>query len=110
MAFADELLDLMPQTFTMEAKSGTLSTGTGETTFSAGVSCTGLVQQGAKLIKTPDNREVVSSTQVYSNTTTAWTVEDRITLPSGYVPSQPRILRIDRLSDESGLAATVIYC
>ena len=52
---------------------------------------------------------VASATHVYLNSAVAFTVEDRLTLPAGFVPNQPPILSMERLSDETGVIATVLH-
>jgi len=53
--------------------------------------------------------EVISETTVYMATTSGFTPDDVITMPSGYLPLQPEIISVTRQSDERGLHHTVIY-
>lgn len=53
--------------------------------------------------------EAVSNVTVYTNTVDLIEHTARLTLPSGYVPQQPRIVRVERQADEYGLHHTVIY-
>ena len=53
--------------------------------------------------------EVISETTVYMATTSGFTPDDTLTMPSGYLPLQPEIISVTRQSDERGLHHTVIY-
>lgn len=105
-----ELLDMLPSSVTVAPKTGTNASGTGEPVTGAAVAYPAYIVQRNVMIRTPDNREVVSGTQVYTSGVAAFTVEDLLTLPAGYVPRSPRILKIDRLIDQAGLYGSVIYC
>lgn len=60
-----------------------------------------------RLVRSRDGTEKVSATQVYVFGAPAVSVEDRITLPDG---SQPPILAVSRVPDETGDHHVVIYC
>jgi hypothetical protein len=51
---------------------------------------------------------VVSTVTVYLQETVG--PKDRITLPAIFAPTQPKILDVARVSDESGSHHTVVYC
>jgi hypothetical protein len=65
------------------------------------------VQGKNQMITTVQGEDVVSSVQVYLSGTV--TPQDRITLPSPFSPSQPSILAIGQVSDESGSHHQVVY-
>jgi len=67
------------------------------------------IEQGARLVRDAQGREVVSQTRLFLRPTaedgSAFTpgVNDRFTLPSGYVPQQPPIISAGRHNDADGL-------
>lgn len=97
----------MPHSVTVEAYSS--QTANAVPSFSSGVAYSGRVVNRVKMIRDARGQEKVSNTTIYLNATAAIGPRDRITLPSGYTPQQPVILRVDRIPDEDGLHHTVIY-
>jgi len=68
------------------------------------------IDQETKHVTSHEGHDVVSNTQVilrevYADGTplSSLTPSDRITLPAGYLPQQPPIQRIDRLTHDFGL-------
>ena len=107
MTFNSGYLLLMPHTLTLEVYSGTDGFGTPH--FKSAVSLLGLVVQDVKKISDLRGQVKDSMTQIYLGTTTAIGVRDRLTLPSGFSPAAPSILRVARYSDKDGLHNTVVY-
>lgn len=54
--------------------------------------------------------ERVTTVTVYVSGSTGITVRDRITLPSGWTPSQPEIVAVSRIPDEAGAWWETLYC
>ncbi len=102
------LLSLMADTVTWEAYASQNSYG--EVTYAAASTiqcrCSGKIQ----MVTTPQGEEKVSSVTVWLATCPGVTPRDRITLPARFVPTQPEILAVAKLSDESGAYAEVVYC
>ena len=106
MTVRSDYLDMCPHTVTLEPLS-TVDIYGGQS-YGTSASYNALVVYQSKLIPGADNVEVVSGTQVYIPSSSCSAAEsDRITLPDG---TQPRIVRVDRFSDESGAHNVVIYC
>lgn len=99
---------LFPQSITLETYTGI--DGYGSPGFASSVSISGLVVQQVKKITDAQGQEKVSMTQVYMATTTAIGIRDRITLPTAFTPSAPRILRVERQSDKDGIHHCIIFC
>jgi len=53
--------------------------------------------------------EVISEVTVYADTTKRINLQDKMTLPTDFVPNQPAIIRVNRLTDEVGLYYTEIF-
>jgi len=103
-----ELLSLMPHTITVAAE---LSRDvSGNKTYDTAESYTARVVNKLKRVINAEGHEAVSHTTCYVDTVDSIKLSSQITLPSGFSPQQPPIIRVDRLSDESGLHHTVIYC
>lgn len=67
------------------------------------------IEQGARLVRDKDGREVVSSTRLFlralpvSGTPTVPLITGRFTLPAGYQPQNPPPISVERLHDEFGI-------
>ena len=66
------------------------------------------IQGKMRLIMNMQGEQIASSVTVYV-AGFGITQQDRLTLPSPFVPNQPPILNVGVVSDESGLHHTVIY-
>ena len=104
MSIDRELLKMMPHTVTIEpfASKDAFSTPS----YGAPASFKCYVDFKPKMIRKIEGEEVISSAQVYVGGVSGATVKSRITLPGG---SQPVILMVNKLSDEKGDYAEVIY-
>lgn len=107
MGFDIELHSMMPHKVKIAPYSA--QNKFGEPTYGSDVSYTAMVEQRVRQVRAMTGEERISTTTVYLDTTTALTPRDRVTLPSGYVPNQPPIISIERLSDEDGLHSTVLH-
>jgi hypothetical protein len=63
-----------------------------------------------RVVRSVRGEEVVSNVTVYVNSTSTFSVNDRITLPSGYSPQCPQIIRVSKPRGESSPHHTAIYC
>ena len=107
MSLAGALEALMTETVTIEPFLST--TVGGSSIYSAATTVKARIQQGARLVRDRQNREVVSNTRLYLAPTatdgTSFTPgdNDRVTLPASYSPRQPPIIFVGRKNDEHGL-------
>jgi hypothetical protein len=99
-------LDLCPHTITVEPFASVDLYGS----YSYGAPATyrARVQGKNRMVRTVSGEEVVSTVTVYLQETVG--PKDRITLPAIFAPTQPKILDVARVSDESGSHHTVVYC
>lgn len=104
MSFSD-FLDFCPHSITVEPFASVDQYGA--YTYGAPVVYRARVQGKNQVITNMMGEEAVSTIQVYLNGTV--TPQDRVTLPAPFVPTQPNILAIQRVSDESGQHHQVIY-
>ena len=99
-------LDMCPHTVTVEPFSS--RNAYGAATYGTAVTYRARVQGKNQMIRNVGGEEVVSTITVYVATQTM-TPQDRITLPSPFSPTQPDILAVQRVSDESGQHHVVVY-
>lgn len=102
-----EFITLMPHSITVKPWSS--QDKYGKPTFGTAKTYTGRVVNKVKKVLDINGEERVSNTIVYLNTTDRIDVRDEMTLPAGFVPQVPRIIRVDRFPDENGLHHTVIF-
>jgi hypothetical protein len=102
------LLSLMADTIVLEPYASQNSYG--EAAYGAASTiqcrCSGKIQ----MVTTARGEEKVSAVTVWLATCPGVTPRDRITLPARFIPLQPEILSVAKLSDESGAYAEVVYC
>lgn len=101
MAFVDEFADMMPHTVLVASASATM-TVEGQKSWGSDVEYAGFVEQKARVVRDSTGRQVMSSTTVYLATSADVKTDARVTLPSGFTPQQPKIIAVDRPSDEGG--------
>ena len=92
-----EWADMMPNTITVQAKSGVDAYN--KPTFATGVGYSARVVYRDKLVTTADGREVVAKGVVYSTATSKISTEDKVTLPD---TTSPQIVTSELYPDESG--------
>ena len=61
-------------------------------------------------VKTQNGEEKVSTVTVYVDTVAAISLEDQLTLPGGWLPRTPQILKVQPVENEDGPDHTVLYC
>ena len=108
MAFESDFQEFLTTAITHEPYSG--QDGFGMPNFKSGVSYSArvmLVRDGSRDARSVD---AVNVSKVWLNTTTAFSIRDRLTLPSAFTPTQPPILSAGVVYDESGPHHTVILC
>ena len=94
------------------AVGGTLS-GYGDRTYGAAKTVMCRIEQRARNVVDRTGKETVSMTLLIvrpfytDGSGVALTADDRITLPSGYSPSQPPIIDLRRQNDEGDLSGTL---
>lgn len=99
MSFENDFLDLMPHTITHSTFKS--FDGYGKASYSTiSSSYTARVTYNAKLVRSFNGQEQVSSAQAVLATTKTIRTDDKLTLPSG---DSPIILRIEKMSDTGGL-------
>jgi hypothetical protein len=98
----------MTQGITIEPYSGV--NGYGAPTFGSAKKYRGRVVLQTRRISDDRGTELVSNVVVYLDTKEAISTLDRITLPSGYSPGQPRIIRVHQPMDRRGAHHTALYC
>ena len=106
MNFTD-FLDMCPHTVTVEPFSSLDQYGA--KTYGTAVTHRARVQGKTQMVRTLTGEETVSTVTVYLAASTVG-VKDRITLPSPFTPTQPAILNVQRVSDESGQHHIVVMC
>lgn len=99
---------LMNQTITIESCVG--NDGYGSPTYGPPVSYRGRVVSQTRRLTSDRGMEVVSGTAIYLDTKSVILVKDRVTLPEGYDPRQPLILKVHRVEGARGIHHTVLYC
>lgn len=102
-----ELYQLMPHDITVEPATG--ADAWGNRTYGTEATYKARIQNQRRKVVDINGEEVVSETTVYLATTVAISAHSRMTLPSGYVPRQPKIISIKRDEDQWGPYGTKIY-
>lgn len=107
MAFEPEFLDLMTQSVTIALPTGGY-TDRGAPAFAAGTSYTSRIVEKNKMIRTAEGQERVSRAAIYLATTDVISPEAQLTMPTGFTPTNPPILAVERYPDEHGPHHTVL--
>jgi uncharacterized membrane protein len=98
MSFESAFLSLMNSTVTVSTRSG--HNNYGEPTYAAGVNYRARIHEKAGFVRTADGEVIEVVTEVWVNSTKAFTVDDRVTLPNGTVP---QVVAVNRPFDEDGV-------
>lgn len=103
MGILSDLADLYPSTVLLATPDGTFDSR-GNPNFGADVSYSAQIEpSGGKVVRRHDSHaEVVSKYRIFLYSATAINPISRITLPSGYAPTQPPILESNSFTDEDG--------
>jgi hypothetical protein len=80
----------------------------GAYSYGAAVTYQARVQGRNRMVRSVTGEEVLSTVQVYLPHATI-TPKDRITLPATFQPTQPKVLDVQKVSDESGQHHIVVY-
>lgn len=97
----EEFLDFMPDTVTVNAKTGQ-SVSAAASFSTVGVDYPARIEMKNHLVVGVDGRTVTARGRIYMGTTTAPGLEDKVTLPVGFTPRIPPIISVNLVSDESG--------
>ena len=108
MAFESDFKEFLTTAITHEPFSG--QDGFGMPNFKSGVSYSARVTVIRDGSRDARSVEAVGVSKAWINTTTAFTIQDRVTLPSAFSPTQPPLLSVSVVYDESGPHHTVILC
>lgn len=106
MSFVDEFTGMMPHTVSVAPASAVNVAG--EKSWGADVDYTAMVEQKSRMVRDATGREVMSSASVYLATQADVKADARVTLPTGFTPRQPKIIAVDRPSDEDGVTHVVL--
>ena len=106
--FADQFQDMMPHS--VGFKPLVSLNAYGAPTYGTLANYRARITQKVHKIIDDQGHEVISMTKLILNTDAQITAEHQVILPAGYSPQSPRILKVDRISDEAGLCYTRVYC
>jgi hypothetical protein len=108
MAFESDFQEFLTTAITHEPYSGQDSYGLPN--YKSAVSYSARVMVIAAGSRDARSVGAEGGTKIWVNTTTAFGIEDLITLPSAFTPTQPPISSTSVVYDESGMHHTVILC
>jgi len=97
MSFESAFLGLMNSNVTVSTRSG--HNNYGEPTYGSGSTYRARIHEKAGFVRTADGEVIEVTTEVWVNSTKAFTVDDRVTLPNG---TTPQVVAVNRPFDESG--------
>ncbi len=98
--------DLMASSVTIEP--WVSQSVSGVPSYGTGVAYACYISMQNRVVVDSQGREVVARGRVIMNTATIIGVKDRITLPTGYVPTNPPIIAINVFDDELGSHHTTV--
>lgn len=103
-----EWADMMPQTITVEPWLSYKGGGSGAN-YDTAVSYACRIEMGNHLVVGPNDRVVTAKGIVFLMSASVIGIKDRITLPTGYLPTQPPLLNVDVEDDETGNHHTCLH-
>lgn len=106
MALFPAVRDLFPHTVTWEAYSS--QNAYGEPTYAAAITYPARVEMRSRLIAGSGGNEITARGRIFLHSTGIPTTRDRITLPSGFDPTQPPLLDVNPVYDDRGLDHVVV--
>jgi hypothetical protein len=113
VSFDAALEEFFTETVTLAPLSGqTLSQAR---SYGAAKSIHARIEQGSRLVRAADGREVVSQTRAFlkpvATDGSSFTpkIDDQLTLPAGYTPQQPPLIAMERHNDLDGLHHWVLH-
>jgi hypothetical protein len=98
--------DMLPHSVTVEPFVSLDQYGT--KTYGAATTYRARVQGKTQIVQTMTGEEAVSHITVYLAAGTIG-AQDRLTLPAPFTPTQPNILNVQLVSDESGQHHSAVY-
>jgi hypothetical protein len=101
VSFENDFLDCMPHTVLIAQPDGSFG-DRGKPNFGADVSFTGRIVEKNENVIDDEGQERVSRLSIWLATTTVITPAARLTMPAGYTPTQPPIIRVERYPDQEG--------
>ncbi len=101
MSFENDFLDCMPSTVTIALPDGTF-TDRGKPNLAAGVAFTGRIVEKNEKIIDDEGQERNSRLSIWLATTTVITPAAELTMPAGFTPNKPPIIRVERYPDQDG--------
>lgn len=114
MTLEPGFLEMMPHTVTIEPFAS--RDGYGVSSYGTSRTHRARIEGGNRQVITPEGEEKVSTRLVFidpvpvgQSSPSEMTTKDRITLPAGYSPAQPVVLRVDREDDETGIHHLVCF-
>lgn len=93
--------DFMPQTVVIEPWTSYKGGGIGSN-YGSGVSYPCRIEMGNRLVVNSEGRTITARGRVFLLSTSIIGSKDRVTLPAGYVPTQPPLIVVNVVDDESG--------
>ncbi len=96
------------QTVTIEPHTGTSTDGYNKPTYGTAVSYSAKIEMAVENIRTDEQEDVVSSRKIFLSTQTAPATVDKITLPAGFEPLNPKILAVRTVTDDVGVNHIVL--
>ena len=105
--FIDEFLGMMPHQIGVEPYAS--RDAWGKKSYGSKTVYSGRVVNKRRLVINRAGQQAISETTIYMATASGVGIEDRITLPSGYLPAWPQIITVSRIPDEYGGCYTAVY-
>jgi hypothetical protein len=97
----NEWADFMPQTVLREPWLSYKSGGS-DSNYDTAISYLARIEMKNHLIVGKDGKVITARGKVFILSSTIPNIKDRWTLPSGYIPTQPPVLDVNVVDDESG--------
>jgi hypothetical protein len=107
MALYPEVRDLCPHRVTWEAYSG--QNAYGEATYATGITYPARVEMKSRLIAGSGGAEIAARGRIFLFSTGVPGARDRLTLPTGFSPTQPPVLDVNPVYDDRGLDHVVVW-
>lgn len=104
-----ELLDLFPDTVTVEEPLGFTTRGV-PTGYASAKTYRARVLGSLRMVRGADGQERVSSMQILVGSSDQISQKARITLPARFTPRTPTVITVRPATDENGPHHSRIYC
>jgi hypothetical protein len=106
MSWIDEVSDFLPHEIQVEPYSS--QDEFGEPSFGTAVTYKGRVEMKNMMMRDEFGQERVASGRIFLNTKTVPSSKDRITLPTGYTPTNPDILAVYPKENTEGIDHVIV--